>query len=37
MIRLSDLQWERIRHHFPEEKHCGRAAWPQAGLDTPGS
>src|SRR3954453_20116653 len=19
MIRLSDLQWERIRHHFPEE------------------
>ena len=37
MIWLSDLQWERICHHFPEEKHRGRATWPQAGLDTPGS
>src|SRR5262245_3843576 len=22
MIRLSDSQWERIRHHFPEENFC---------------
>jgi transposase len=23
MIRLSDLQWERIRHHFPEKNIPG--------------